>query len=64
MGIINIWFANDRVIFAGNLEDLQDLMHILAIHIQEYGIDINKTKYMMINKNPSPPGQLRINDKV
>lgn len=64
--INNIRFADDAVVFADSLEDLQSMMNDLSMHSLEYGIEINitKTKYMVISKNPPQPGMLTINNKI
>jgi len=52
----NVRYADDTIIIAGSLEDLQELMIQVANTSAEYGLDLNakKTKYMVISKNPTP----------
>lgn len=47
----NISYADDTIIFADSLEDLQELMNKVAIIGADIGLDPNaKTKYLVISK--------------
>uniref|UniRef100_A0A8D8W5N2 Craniofacial development protein 2 n=2 Tax=Cacopsylla melanoneura TaxID=428564 RepID=A0A8D8W5N2_9HEMI len=49
----NIRYADDTIVFADKLEDLQLLIDKITLHSNNYGLDINanKTKLMIISKN-------------
>ena len=56
--IINkIRYADDTVILASSLEDLQTLLEKINATSVKYGLNLNtsKTKYMTISKNALPP---------
>uniref|UniRef100_A0A8D8SH15 Craniofacial development protein 2 n=1 Tax=Cacopsylla melanoneura TaxID=428564 RepID=A0A8D8SH15_9HEMI len=59
----NIRYADDTIVFAENLEDLQALMDNITYHSNQYGLNINvkKTKFMIISKNKITGSQLYIN---
>ena len=59
----NIRYADDTVVFTDNPADLQHLMSRIAGVSQQYGLDINvdKTKLMVISKDPVPHLNLNIN---
>ena len=61
----NFRYADDTIVFADSLQNLQALVTNIAEVSQRYGLDLNvkKTKYMVISKNRAPPGQLMVNQQ-
>ena len=55
--INNIRYADDTVLLASNLEDLQTFLEKINATSVKYGLNLNtsKTKYMTIRKNALPP---------
>lgn len=64
--INNIRYADDAVLIASSLENLQELVNSLNVTSKEYGLELNikKTKYMVISKTPTPYTELLINNDV
>ncbi|KAI5631309.1 reverse transcriptase (RNA-dependent DNA polymerase) domain-containing protein [Phthorimaea operculella] len=54
--INNIRYADDTVLLAENLDDLQNMLDKLNNSLNEYGLKINtsKTKFMIVSKNTVP----------
>ena len=55
--INNIRYADDTVILANSLEDLQTLLEKINATSGKHGLNLNtlKAKYMTISKNSLPP---------
>lgn len=63
----NIRYADDTVILASSIEELQQIMERVNVASEEYGISLNfsKTKWMLISKRQQPPPQqLRIQNQL
>jgi len=47
-------YADDTVLLSDSIEELQQLLHRVNQTSEEYGLNlnVNKTKYMVISKNP------------
>jgi len=58
--INNIGYADDTVLLWYSLEGLQELLDRVDQTSEEYGLNlnVNKTKYMVISKNPVQPGSV------
>uniref|UniRef100_A0A8D8TK36 Craniofacial development protein 2 n=1 Tax=Cacopsylla melanoneura TaxID=428564 RepID=A0A8D8TK36_9HEMI len=58
--INNLRYADDAVILAENIEDLQRMLNKVIDASEEFGLSLNakKTKYMVITKRHIPPEQL------
>ena len=65
MRVNNIRYADDTVILAECLEDLQIMMDKTARYSEEYGLTLNvkKTKFMKISKRPQHKETLMIQGK-
>lgn len=52
--INNIRYADDTVLIADNMNDLQTLLDMIGIHSRRMGIDINtkKTKFLIVTRKP------------
>lgn len=64
--INNIRYADDTVLLSDSIEGLQELLNKVNQTSEVYGLslNVNKTKYMVISKNPIQPGNLLyINNK-
>lgn len=59
----NIRYADDTIVFADNLEDLQALVDKITHHSSQYGLEVNvnKTKLMIISKQKITGSRLFIN---
>lgn len=64
--INNIRYADDTVILASNVEELQQLMERVNDVSSEFGLSLNlsKTKWMLISKSQQPPQQLMLNNQI
>lgn len=64
--INNLRFADDTVVIAENMEDLQRLIDQIVESSEENGLTLNirKTKFMLISKQQHPQENLRIHGEV
>ena len=64
--INNIRYADDTVILANSLEDLQTLLEKINATIVKYGLNLNtsKTKYMTISKHALFPMVLTLDQET
>ena len=62
----NIRYADDTVILASSLEELQTLLKKINATNVKYGLNLNtsKTKYMTISKNALPPMVLPLDQET
>uniref|UniRef100_A0A2S2QJX2 Uncharacterized transposon-derived protein F52C9.6 n=1 Tax=Sipha flava TaxID=143950 RepID=A0A2S2QJX2_9HEMI len=62
--INNLRYADDTVLIASNIENLQKILDKVVIASENLGLHLNvqKTKYMIIDKEQSPVNLLRLNN--
>jgi hypothetical protein len=60
--INNLRYADDTVLIAGSIEDLQKILNKVTTASENLGLNLNarKTKYMVIDKEQNPTNFLRL----
>jgi hypothetical protein len=60
--INNLRYADDTVLIAGSIEDLQKILNKVTTARENLGLNLNarKTKYMVIDKEQNPTNVLRL----